>query len=61
MPTQENLPQANAIRPRGCTCFRLRKLTRRVTQHYDSHLARAQWMTRTGYRLLLRDGFPVPH
>lgn len=26
---------------RGCTCFRLRKLTRRVTQHYDSHLARA--------------------
>lgn len=26
---------------RGCTCFRLRRLTRRVTQHYDSHLARA--------------------
>lgn len=26
---------------RGCTCFRLRKLTRRVTQHYDAHLARA--------------------
>ncbi|MDR3415991.1 MAG: MarR family winged helix-turn-helix transcriptional regulator [Nevskia sp.] len=26
---------------RGCTCFRLRQLTRRVTQHYDSHLARA--------------------
>jgi DNA-binding MarR family transcriptional regulator len=26
---------------RGCTCFRLRKLTRRVTQHYDTHLAAA--------------------
>jgi DNA-binding MarR family transcriptional regulator len=26
---------------RGCTCFRLRKLTRRVTQHYDAHLAEA--------------------
>ncbi|WP_036518142.1 MarR family winged helix-turn-helix transcriptional regulator [Nevskia soli] len=26
---------------RGCTCFRLRRLTRRVTQHYDTHLARA--------------------
>ena len=23
----------------GCTCFRLRKLTRRMTQHYDAHLA----------------------
>lgn len=26
---------------RGCTCFRLRRLTRRVTQHYDTHLAHA--------------------
>lgn len=26
---------------RGCTCLRLRKLTRRVTRHYDAHLARA--------------------
>ena len=26
---------------RGCTCYRLRQLTRRVTQHYDTHLARA--------------------
>jgi len=34
--------QAAAERPvRGCTCFRLRKLTRRVTQHYDSYLASA--------------------
>lgn len=23
----------------GCTCFRLRKLTRRLTQHYDAYLA----------------------
>jgi DNA-binding MarR family transcriptional regulator len=23
---------------RGCTCFKLRRLTRRVTQHYDAHL-----------------------
>ena len=25
----------------GCTCNRLRKLTRRITQHYDAHLAPA--------------------
>ena len=23
----------------GCTCYRLRKLTRRITQHYDTRLA----------------------
>jgi DNA-binding MarR family transcriptional regulator len=23
---------------RGCTCFKLRRLARRVTQHYDAHL-----------------------
>ena len=34
-----NASDAPAIR--GCTCFRLRRLSRRVTQHYDSHLARA--------------------
>jgi DNA-binding MarR family transcriptional regulator len=26
---------------RGCTCFKLRRLTRRVTQHYDRELAPA--------------------
>ena len=36
--SQANLPAPSV---RGCTCFRLRRLTRRVTQHYDSHLARA--------------------
>ena len=30
-----------AIRVSGCTVFRLRKLTRRVTQHYDACLAPA--------------------
>jgi DNA-binding MarR family transcriptional regulator len=27
--------------PSGCTCDRLRKLTRRITQHYDARLAPA--------------------
>jgi len=39
-PTHQSANQsAPAIR--GCTCFRLRRLSRRVTQHYDSYLARA--------------------
>jgi DNA-binding MarR family transcriptional regulator len=33
--------RASAPAVRGCTCFRLRRLTRRVTQHYDAHLAPA--------------------
>ena len=36
-----SLPNKAAAPVRGCTCFRLRKLTRRVTQHYDQHLAAA--------------------
>jgi DNA-binding MarR family transcriptional regulator len=36
-----NAPNKPAAPVRGCTCFRLRKLTRRVTQHYDAHLAAA--------------------
>ena len=35
----------------GCTCFRLRKLTRRLTQHYDAHLAPAG-LRLTQYSLL---------
>lgn len=32
----------DSARPaRGCTCFKLRRLTRRVTQHYDRELAPA--------------------
>ena len=36
MPTDTN---ASAATPVGCTNFKLRQLTRRVTQHYDQHLA----------------------
>ncbi|MBS1215992.1 MAG: winged helix DNA-binding domain protein [Proteobacteria bacterium] len=35
-PTLASTPQV-----RGCTCFKLRRLTRRVTQHYDRELAPA--------------------
>ena len=31
--------QATTPTPIGCTNFKLRQLTRRVTQHYDQHLA----------------------
>lgn len=34
-------PPAATPRVSGCTCFRLRRLTRRVTQHYDRALAPA--------------------
>lgn len=34
-------PTASDPRPTGCTAFRLRRLSRRVSQHYDAHLARA--------------------
>jgi DNA-binding MarR family transcriptional regulator len=37
--------------PSGCTNFKLRQLTRRVTQHYDHHLALAGLKT-TQYSLL---------
>jgi hypothetical protein len=30
----------------------------RARQAWESHLARAQWMTRSGYRHLLRGGAP---
>jgi DNA-binding MarR family transcriptional regulator len=45
----------NTIAPElslGCTCFRLRSLTRAVTRRYDAHLARAGLKT-TQYSLLL--------
>ncbi|MFN3494466.1 MAG: MarR family winged helix-turn-helix transcriptional regulator [Hydrogenophaga sp.] len=38
-------------RPVGCTNFKLRQLTRRVTQHYDHHLA-AVGLRSTQYSLL---------
>ncbi|MDO9437679.1 MarR family winged helix-turn-helix transcriptional regulator [Hydrogenophaga sp.] len=36
MPTDTH---ASTATPVGCTNFKLRQLTRRVTQHYDQHLA----------------------
>jgi hypothetical protein len=30
----------------------------RARQAYDSHPVRAKWMTKQGYRLLLRNGWP---
>ena len=30
----------------------------RAQRLYESHLARARWLSRDGYRLLLRDGWP---
>ena len=44
-------------KPGGCTCFQLRKLTRRITKHYDSRLAPAGLRV-TQYSLLanLRGG-----
>lgn len=37
--------------PRGCTCFRLRRTTRRMTRIYDAHLAPCG-LTLTQYSLL---------
>jgi DNA-binding MarR family transcriptional regulator len=37
--------------PKGCTCFRLRRTARRMTQIYDAHLAPAG-LTLTQYSLL---------
>ncbi len=41
---------------RGCSCFRLRRLTRRVTRHYDLYLAAAGLtVTQFGVLSLLLD------
>jgi DNA-binding MarR family transcriptional regulator len=37
--TPASTPAARDAVPQGCTNFKLRQLTRRVTQHYDQHLA----------------------
>ena len=42
---------ATSSPPLGCTNFKLRQLTRRVSQHYDHHLALAGLKT-TQYSLL---------
>ena len=49
-------------RPRGCTCFRLRRTSRQVTRIYDTHLAPAG-LTLTQYSLLshlARGANPTP-
>lgn len=43
--------QATTPAPVGCTNFKLRQLTRRVTQHYDQHLS-AAGLKITQYSLL---------
>jgi len=40
-----------AVRPQGCTNFKLRQLMRRIARHYDAELARAGLKT-TQYSLL---------
>jgi DNA-binding MarR family transcriptional regulator len=42
---------AGAVKPSGCTNFKLRQLVRRVTQHYDGELAKSGLKT-TQYSLL---------
>ncbi|MDO8903479.1 MarR family winged helix-turn-helix transcriptional regulator [Hydrogenophaga sp.] len=54
MPSDSNVspPEPDVLpRPVGCTNFKLRQLTRRVTQHYDRHLAHSGLKT-TQYSLL---------
>lgn len=48
LPTENAAPPA---RPRGCTSFKLRQLSRRVSQHFDVRLAQAGLKT-TQYSLL---------
>jgi len=45
------MPDASAVGPKGCTNFKLRQLTRRVSQHYDRVVA-ASGLKTTQYSLL---------
>ena len=45
------MPDASVVAPRGCTNFKLRQLTRRVSQHYDRVVA-ASGLKTTQYSLL---------
>ena len=49
--TQLSTPKPAAAKLQGCTNFKLRQLTRRVTQHYDAELAQVGLRT-TQYSLL---------
>ena len=53
-PLPPDVPRSDGVapaRPVGCTSFRLRQLTRRVSQHFDRHLSAAGMKT-TQYSLL---------
>jgi DNA-binding MarR family transcriptional regulator len=53
------MPPAGPTPITGCTCDRLRKLTRRITQHYDARLAPAGLRV-TQYSLLAKLGRSGP-
>lgn len=44
-------PESSAVRPQGCTNFKLRQFMRRVAQHYDAEMSRVGLKT-TQYSLL---------
>ncbi len=44
-------PDGSSAAPRGCTNFKLRQLTRRVSQHYD-HIVASAGLKTTQYSLL---------
>jgi DNA-binding MarR family transcriptional regulator len=45
------MPTQTAVKPQGCTNFKLRKLMRRVAQHYDNEMSKIGLKT-TQYSLL---------
>jgi DNA-binding MarR family transcriptional regulator len=45
------MPNQSSVKPQGCTNFKLRKLVRRVSQHYDAEMAKVGLKT-TQYSLL---------
>ncbi len=49
--SERDIVKDNSGRPRGCTCFRLRRTTRQVTRIYDEHLA-PSGLTLTQYSLI---------
>ena len=48
---ERDIAKGDPNRPRGCTCFRLRRTTRQITRIYDGHLA-PSGLTLTQYSLI---------